>query len=202
MVDLPENLYPEFDRMLARGDKEALLRQRGIVLWLYGLSGSGKSTLANALERRLHREGFCTNILDGDNIRTGLNSDLGFSDDDRTENIRRIAEVAKLFLNAGIVTITAFITPGEALRQTARDIVGVDDFVEVFVKCSFQKCAERDTKGLYAKALSGKLKNFTGRDSNFEEPDSPDLILDSEYDSIETCLEKVYLHILPKIRVT
>ena len=200
MADQPDNIYPEFARMLAKGDKEALLRQRGLVLWLYGLSGSGKSTLANALERKLHGEGFCTRILDGDNIRTGLNNDLGFSDKDRTENIRRIAEVAKLFLHTGIVTIAAFITPANALRQSAREIVGAKHFIEVFLKCSYQKCAQRDPKGLYAQASSGKLKDFSGHDSQFEEPEKPDLILDTEYDSLDTCLEKFYLHILPKIR--
>ncbi len=199
-MDRPDNIYPEFERMLAKEDKETLLRQRGLVLWFYGLSGSGKSTLANALERKLHSEGFATQILDGDNIRTGLNSDLGFSDADRAENIRRIAEVAKLFLHAGMVTITAFITPANALRQTAREIVGTKDFVEVFVKCSYEKCAQRDPKGLYAQASSGNLKDFTGRESRFEEPEKPDLILDTEYDSLEACLEKLYLHILPKIR--
>ncbi len=201
MVAKPENIYPEFDRMLAREDKEALLMQRGIVLWLFGLSGSGKSALANALERKLHEEGFCTKILDGDNIRTGLNSNLGFSDEDRTENIRRIAEVAKLFLNTGVVTIVAFISPGKAHRQAAREVIGSGDFVEAFVNCSFEVCSQRDPKGLYAQAKGGEIKNFTGRDSLFEEPDDPDLILDTEYDSLETCLKKLYLHILPKIRV-
>ena len=200
MPNQPENIYPEFARMLAKGDKEALLRQRGLVLWLYGLSGSGKSTLANALERKLHAEGFCTRILDGDNIRTGLNNDLGFSEKDRTENIRRIAEVAKLFLHTGIVTIASFITPAKALRQSAKEIVGAKHFIEVFLKCSYQECAQRDPKGLYAKASSGKLKDFTGHDSRFEEPEKPDLILNTEYDSLETCLEKLYVHILPKIR--
>ena len=177
--------------MLGREDKERLLNQRGCVVWLYGLSGSGKSTLANALERRLHAEGVLTQILDGDNIRSGLNNNLGFSDEDRTENIRRIAEVAKLFRNAGIVTLASFITPTNSLRQSAREIIG-EDFMDVYVHCTFETCAERDVKGLYAKAKSGGVKNFTGKDSAFEEPDSADLIIDTESQSESESLEILY----------
>lgn len=177
-----ENIHPEFHRMLGRGDKEALLRQRSTVFWLYGLSGSGKSTLANAFERRLHADGVMTQILDGDNIRTGLNADLGFSDGDRAENIRRVAEVAKLFLNAGVVTLASFICPLRELRSQARAIIGEADFVEVYVKASFETCARRDPKGLYAKAQAGGVAKFTGRDSAFEPPlpDDGALILDTE----------------------
>ena len=149
----PDNLYPIFDRVLGRADKEAKLKQRGRVIWLYGLSGSGKSTLAIALERRLYAEGFTTHLLDGDNVRSGLNRDLGFTDADRAENIRRIAEVAKLFVQAGVVVIAAFITPQRAHRQLARTIIGADDFSEVYVAASFDTCAARDPKGLYAKGL-------------------------------------------------
>ena len=187
----PENIHTEFHRMLGREDKQRLLDQRGCVVWLYGLSGSGKSTLANALERRLHAEGALTQILDGDNIRSGLNNNLGFSDEDRTENIRRIAEVAKLFRDAGIVTLASFITPTNSLRQSARDIVG-EDFMDVYVRCTFETCAERDVKGLYAKAKSGGVKNFTGKDSAFEEPDSADLIIDTESQSESESLEILY----------
>ncbi len=172
--------------MLGRADKENLLGQPGHVLWLYGLSGSGKSALANALERDLHQLGFKTQILDGDNIRSGLNSDLGFSDADRLENIRRIAEVAKLFAHAGIITITAFITPKKELRELARRTVGDQDFTEVYVKCSFETCEQRDVKGLYAKAKSGGVKQFTGKDSAFEPgDDTADLVIDTETQSLE-----------------
>jgi adenylylsulfate kinase len=182
-----ENIHPEFHRMLDRHAKETLLKQRSAVFWLYGLSGSGKSTIANAFERDLHQAGFLTQILDGDNIRSGLNANLGFSDADRAENIRRIAEVAKLYLNSGLVTITSFICPTRELRQLARSIIGPDDFIEVYVKASFETCAQRDPKGLYAKAKAGQIPNFTGRDSAFEAPAGSDsvLVLDTESSSVE-----------------
>ena len=188
-----ENIHTEFHRMLGREAKEALLKQRSTVYWLYGLSGSGKSTIANAFERELHKAGFLTQILDGDNIRSGLNSNLGFSDEDRAENIRRIAEVAKLYLNSGLITITSFICPTRELRLLARSHVGEADFVEVFVKASFETCAKRDPKGLYAKASKGKIANFTGKDSAFEEPQDGDdvLILDTEDQSLEDCVQSL-----------
>lgn len=188
-----DNIHPEFHRMLGRSDKEALLRQRSSVFWLYGLSGSGKSTIANAFERRLHAAGVMTQILDGDNIRSGLNANLGFSDADRAENIRRVAEVAKLFLNAGIVTIASFICPLRTLRQQARTIIGETDFLEVYVKASFETCAQRDPKGLYAKASGGGIAQFTGKDSAFEAPDLQDgaLILDTEASSVDVLVERL-----------
>ncbi len=167
---MAENIYPEFARMLGRDAKERLLQQRGLVVWLYGLSGSGKSTIANALERKLHAAGRMTQILDGDNIRVGLNRNLGFSDEDRAENLRRIAEVAKLFLNAGVITLTSFITPKRAFRAAAREIIGAENFVEVYVRASYEVCAARDPKGLYARAAKGEVQQFTGKDSVFEEP--------------------------------
>jgi adenylylsulfate kinase len=186
-----ENIYPEFDRMLGRADKEQLLRQRGCVFWLYGLSGSGKSTLANAFERRLHESGYLTQVLDGDNIRSGLNSNLGFTDEDRAENIRRIAEVAKLYLHSGLITITSFICPLRTLREAARTVIGADDFTEVFVSASYATCAQRDPKGLYAKVNAGKVPHFTGKDSAFEEPhpEDPALVLDTEAKDLEACVE-------------
>jgi adenylylsulfate kinase len=192
-----ENIHPEFHRMLGREAKEALLKQRSTVYWLYGLSGSGKSTIANAFERELHKSGVLTQILDGDNIRSGLNSNLGFSDEDRAENIRRIAEVAKLYLNSGLVTITSFICPTRELRRLARATVGPADFVEVYVKASFETCAQRDPKGLYAKAADGKIANFTGRDSSFEPPLPADdvIVLDTEARSPEQCVQQlIVLH--------
>ena len=198
----PENIHPTFGKLIGREAKEALLNQRGLVVWLYGLSGSGKSTLANALERRLHGEGVFTQALDGDNIRTGLNSNLGFTDDDRRENIRRIAEVAKLYTSAGVVTIASFICPRIELRALARGIVGAADFLEVYVECSFETCEQRDVKGLYAKAKRGGVKQFTGKDSAFEPPeprDIADLILNTDEQEESASLEQLYRTVQPRV---
>lgn len=173
------NIYPIFDRMLTRADKERLLGQRGVMLWFTGLSGSGKSTLAIALERALQERGKLCRILDGDNIRTGINNNLGFSDEDRTENIRRIAEVAKLFVDTGIITLAAFISPTERMRQMARTIIGDADFKEIYVSTPVEECERRDVKGLYAKARAGLVKNFTGISAPFEAPAAPALTLDT-----------------------
>ncbi len=190
-----DNIYPVFDKMLPRDAKEDLLGQRGVVVWMYGLSGSGKSTLANLLERRLHEAGRMVKVLDGDNIRSGLNNNLGFSDEDRHENIRRVSEVAKLFADSGIVTICSFITPNNELRAMAREIIGDEDLLEVYVKASFETCAARDPKGLYAKVKAGEVSQFTGKDSAFEEPDRADLVIDteafSEKESLDRLLEAV-----------
>jgi adenylylsulfate kinase len=196
-----ENLHPTFDRLLSRAEKEARLRQRARVIWLYGLSGSGKSTLANALERKLHADKFTTHLLDGDNVRSGLNRDLGFSDADRAENIRRVAEVAKLFVEAGVVVIAAFITPQRALRELARGLVGAEDFLEVYVSASFEECARRDPKGIYAKAGAGQVKQFTGRDSAFEPPapGEASLVLDTEAMTPGQSLEKLHALVASRI---
>ncbi len=186
-----DHLYPVFDKMLPRSAKETLLGQSGAVIWMYGLSGSGKSTLANLLERRLHADGRLVKVLDGDNIRSGLNRNLGFSDEDRLENIRRVSEVAKLFAECGVVTITSFITPNNELRRLAREVVGDADLLEVYVKASFETCRVRDPKGLYARVAAGEVKQFTGKDSAFEEPESPDLIIDTEAFSEEECLAQL-----------
>ena len=195
MSDVTHNIHPEFSRQLAREDKEKLLGQRGAVVWLYGMSGSGKSTIANAAEKVLHQQGRMTTILDGDNLRTGLNQHLGFSDDDRRENIRRVAHVAKIFAQQGIVTLVSVITPRQELRDLARDIIG-SDYYEVFVKASYDLCEKRDVKGLYAKAATGEIENFTGKDSQFEEPTKPDLIIETEgqevADSVTTLLDAVH----------
>lgn len=196
---MPENIYPEFARMLGRSDKERQLGQRGLVVWFHGLSGSGKSTIANAFERRLSTMGRVTKLLDGDNVRSGLNSNLGFSDDDRRENIRRVAHVARLFLDAGIITLASFITPTRELRALARSIVGPEDFVEVYVKASFETCLRRDVKGLYARASSGEVRQFTGRDSAFEEPERPDLVLDTEALDLDACLARLEAFVVPRI---
>jgi adenylylsulfate kinase len=178
------NIHPEFHRFLHRHDKENLLDQRGLVIWLYGLSGSGKSTIANAAERVLHQQGRFTTILDGDNLRTGLNANLGFTDEDRLENIRRISEVAKVFVSQGVITFVSAITPRGELRDLARGLLGGDLF-EVYVKASFEACEQRDVKGLYAKAARGEIAHFTGKDGSFEAPHNPDLVLDTENSSIE-----------------
>jgi adenylylsulfate kinase len=180
------NIHPETRRFLDRAAKEELLRQKGVVLWLYGLSGSGKSTIANEVERVLHGEGRMTVILDGDNLRTGLNSNLGFADDDRTENVRRVAETAKLLAGQGIIVLVSVITPLRRHRAAAREIIG-PDFHEIYVKADFDTCAERDPKGLYAKAKEGKIEQFTGKDSGFEEPEDPALLLDTQARSIDQC---------------
>jgi adenylylsulfate kinase len=180
------NIHPETRRFLDRGAKEELLRQKGIVLWLYGLSGSGKSTMANEVERVLHGEGRMTVILDGDNLRTGLNGNLGFSDEDRTENVRRVAETAKLLAGQGIIVLVSVITPLRRHRATAKEIIG-PDFHEIYVKADFDTCAERDPKGLYAKAKEGKIGQFTGKDSGFEEPEDPALLLDTQARSVDQC---------------
>ncbi|MEM7698516.1 MAG: adenylyl-sulfate kinase [Verrucomicrobiota bacterium] len=186
-----EDLYPVFDQMLPREAKEKLLAQRGGVVWMSGLSGSGKSTLARLLERQLHSTGKLVKVLDGDNVRTGLNQNLGFSDEDRSENIRRVAEVAKLFADNGTLVIASFITPLNALRALAREIIGDQDLLEVYVHATFETCAERDPKGLYAKVKAGQVAQFTGKDSEFEIPESPDLLLDTEGHSESECLDRL-----------
>ena len=186
-------------KVLGRTSRERLTGQRSLTIWLYGLSGSGKSTLATALERALHGEGRLTTLLDGDLLRTGLNAGLGFTDDDRRENVRRAAEVARLFNQTGVIAVCSFITPRRALRTLARQIVGDDNFFQVHIKASMETCRARDVKGLYAKADGGQLKQFTGRDSIFEEPESADLILDTELMDEATCLETLFAAVRPRI---
>lgn len=195
------DIHPEFDRQLSRAAKESLLRQRGRVIFFYGLSGSGKSTLAHLLERHLHGAGRLTVLLDGDNLRTGLNSGLGFSEDDRRENIRRVAEVARLFVQCGVITLCSFVCPFRSLRTLARRIIGEEDFLEVYVQASYEACAERDPKGLYKKAAEGKVAHFTGRSSVFEPPEEPfeGLRLDTEAESPEESLRKVLQVVEPWI---
>lgn len=179
------HIYPIFDKMLSRTDKEQLLGQRGVMLWFTGLSGSGKSTVAIALERELHRRGRLCRLLDGDNIRAGINANLGFSAEDRRENIRRIAEVAKLFVDTGIITIAAFISPTEEMRSMAAKIIGPEDFKEVYISTPIEECERRDVKGLYAKARRGEIPNFTGISAPFEAPKHPALSLDTSRLSLE-----------------
>lgn len=190
-MEKSENIYPVFDRMLTRADKESLLKQRGMMLWFTGLSGSGKSTVAIALERELQRRGLLCRLLDGDNIRTGINANLGFTADDRRENIRRIAEVAKLFVDTGIITLAAFISPTEELRALARDIIGADDFKEIYISTPLEECERRDVKGLYARARRGEVKHFTGISAPFEAPQHPALSLDTSRLTLEQSVAKL-----------
>ena len=197
-----EHIYPIFDKMLSRTNKEDLLKQHGIMVWFTGLSGSGKSTLAIALERELQKRGFLCRILDGDNIRSGINNNLGFSEEDRVENIRRIAEIGKLFVDTGIITIAAFISPSNAIRKMAAKIIGEKDFMEIYVSTPIEECERRDVKGLYAKARKQEIKNFTGISAPFEEPLHPALTLDTSKLSIEDSVNQLLDCILPIISFT
>ncbi len=198
-TDVQKYLYPIHDRTLQRQAKERLLGQRGKVLWFTGLSGSGKSTLAQHLEERLFAEGHLTKLLDGDNIRTGLNNDLDFSPEARTENIRRISEVAKLFAQTGIVTLVSFISPSRAMRKAAQEIIGETDFLEVFVDTPLEVCEQRDVKGLYAKARSGEIKNFTGIDAPYEAPDAPAVRIQTANQTINESVDELFSFLVPHI---
>lgn len=187
---MADNIHPQFHRFVSPAEKEKLLGQKGLVLWMYGLSGSGKSTIAAAVERALHERGRFAVILDGDNFRQGLNSDLGFSDQDRKENVRRVSEVAKMFASQGIIVLVSVITPKQVLRDQAREIIG-SAFQEIFIKASYATCAQRDPKGLYAKVAAGEIKQFTGKDSGFEEPVKPDLLLDTEVMAVEVAASRI-----------
>lgn len=182
-----------------KNDRENLLNQKGVVLWFTGLSGAGKSTIASNLEEVLRTRGKLTYVLDGDNLRHGLNKDLSFSTEDRKENIRRVSEVCKLFQDAGIITLTSFISPLREDREMAREIIG-ESFIEIFIKCPLDICEERDPKGLYKKARKGEIKNFTGIDSDYEEPKNPEIVLNTFEESINKSIERV-LKILEKINV-
>jgi adenylylsulfate kinase len=195
------DIHPIYSRMLSREAREKKLRQRARVIWLYGLSGSGKSTLVTALEQRLFADGFTTTLLDGDNLRSGLNRGLGFSDADREENIRRVAEVSKLFVKSGIICLNSFITPKESLRALARGILGEENLLEIYVECSFETCRQRDVKGLYEKVDAGLVPNFTGKESAFEPPLKPHLVLNTETTSLEDSLDSLYSFVLGHIRI-
>lgn len=195
-----ENIHPIFDKILKREDKEALLNQKGIVIWMVGLSGSGKSTIAKAVEAEMHNLGFLTQLLDGDNLRTGINNNLSFSEADRLENIRRAAEVAKIFLECGVVTICSFISPTEEIRAIAKNIIGEKDFFEVYINAPFEICETRDVKGLYKKARNGEIKGFTGLDSPFEAPKNPSLELKTDTFSLQQCKEYLLEAVLYKVK--
>lgn len=186
-----ENIHPIFDKILDREHKETLLNQKGFCLWFTGLSGSGKSTLATAIERALYENGVLTQVLDGDNIRTGLNNNLGFSEEDRIENIRRISEVNKLFVQCGIVTLNCFVSPTQSIREMARNIIGVTDFIEIYVNAPLEICEQRDVKGLYKKARAGEITDFTGIHSAFEAPEKPALEIKTDRLSLEESCQMV-----------
>lgn len=193
------DIYPVFNEILQRKDKEKYLNQQSKVIWLTGLSGSGKTTIAKTLERELYKRGFLAQVLDGDNIRTGINNNLGFTDEERIENIRRIAEVSKLFLHCGIITINSFISPTEEIRNLAMEIIGKENFFEIYVNASLEVCEERDTKGLYKKAREGKIKDFTGISAPFEVPENPHLEVKTDEMSVEETIDVCLAHVLPVI---
>lgn len=193
------NIHPIFDRILSREEKENLLKQKGMVIWMTGLSGSGKSTIAIGLEKKLFERGILTQVLDGDNVRTGINNNLGFSEEDRVENIRRIAEVSKLFLNCGIVCINCFVSPTIEIRAKAKKIIG-NDFMEVFINTPIEECEKRDVKGLYKKARAGEIKDFTGINAPFEAPTNPDIEIKTVGKTIDESVDELLNHILQKIK--
>lgn len=194
------NIFTVFDDLINRNEKELLLNQKSKVIWMTGLSGSGKTTIAKALEKKLHLNNIISQLHDGDNIRVGISNNLSFSSEDRLENIRRISEISKLFLNCGIVTLNCFISPTNEIRQIAKDIIGENDFIEIYINTSLKICEDRDVKGLYRKARNGEIKNFTGVSALFEEPKQPNLVIDTTLLSIEESVKKIYDYILPLIK--
>ena len=197
---MAENIYPIYDRMMTRQDKESLLGQRGIMIWFTGLSGSGKSTVAMGVERELHAHGILCRILDGDNVRAGINNNLGFSAEDRIENIRRIAEIGKLFVQTGVVTLACFVSPTNDIRQMAREIVGKEDFLEVYISTPIEECERRDVKGLYARARKGEVKNFTGISAPFEAPVSADIAIDTSKIPLEESVRTLTELIIKRVK--
>lgn len=186
---------------LGRDDRRRLQGHNSFAIWFTGLSGSGKSTLASALEKRLYQRGLRTFILDGDNIRSGLNKDLDFSEESRRENIRRIGEVAKLMIDAGCIVLSAFISPFRQEREMVKSMVGEENYVEVFVNCPLEECEKRDVKGLYAKARAGEISNFTGISSPFEAPENPDVKVPTHQLSLEEGVERIIAAIEHKLRI-
>jgi adenylylsulfate kinase len=193
------NIYTIFDEMMSREEKENLLQQKAKIIWLTGLSGSGKSTIAKLLERKFHDNGNICKLLDGDNVRAGINNNLGFSESDRKENIRRIAEVCRLFLDSGLICIASFVSPTKEIRAMAEEIIGKEDFFEVFIDTPLAICEERDVKGLYKKARAGEIADFTGISAPFEQPESPAFVLKTEDRTPDECTEDLFAFIKPQI---
>ena len=202
MKEFKSNLFPIFDEILQREDKEELLNQHSKVIWMTGLSGSGKTTVAKGVERYLHSQGILNQLLDGDNIRVGISNNLIFSSDDRAENIRRISEVSKLFINCGVVTLNCFVSPTIEIRNIAKQIIGAENFIEVYINASVDTCEERDVKGLYKKARKEDIKNFTGISAPFEAPKSPEIEINTAQLSIDESVQKVLDYILPIIKTS
>jgi len=202
MKESKGNLFPIFDEILQRENKEELLNQNSKVIWMTGLSGSGKTTVAKGVERYLHSQGILNQLLDGDNIRVGISSNLTFSSEDRAENIRRIAEVSKLFLNCGVVTLNCFVSPTIEIRNIAKDIIGAENFIEVYINASVDTCEGRDVKGLYQKARKGEIKDFTGISAPFEAPKSAEIEINTAQLSIDESVQKVLDYILPIIKTS
>ena len=196
---MTENIYPVFDRIYNRKVKEEILRQSAKVIWFTGLSGSGKTTLASNLEKELFFRRFFCQVLDGDNIRTGINNNLGFSEEDRLENIRRIAEVSKLLIDTGMITICSFISPTDEIRSLARSIIGEKDVIEIFLNPPLEVCETRDVKGLYKRARAGEIKDFTGISSPFEAPAHPDVEIDTSVTSIKDSVDIIFNAIIDQI---
>jgi adenylylsulfate kinase len=194
-----QNIHPIEDRLLARSERESSNKHKGGVFWLCGLSGSGKSTLALLLEKYLFEKNIQSLVIDGDDVRSGLCQDLGFSIEDRKENVRRVSETAKLMTRNGFVVIVSLISPTKEMREYAKEIIGEEDFFEIFVKSSFEKCKQRDVKGLYAKVENGKIDSFTGKDSTFEDPTSPWLLLDTENTSLESSMTKLSSAVIKEV---
>jgi len=182
---ISQNIHPIFERLVSRNERELFLNQKAKIFWLTGLSGSGKSTIGQLAERILFNEGLFVQLIDGDNIRSGINNNLGFSLEDRKENIRRISELSKLYLNSGIICINTFVSPTYEIREYAKSIIGEDDYFEVFINTPLEVCESRDVKGLYKKARAGEIKGFTGIDSPFEAPLSPNLEIKTANNTIE-----------------
>ena len=187
-----KNSHPDFERFISKEKKEKRLHQKAKVFWFTGLSGSGKSTIAEHFEKKLFAEGFFTQVLDGDNIRSGINEDLGFGMEDRKENIRRISEIAKLYMNTGVISLVSFISPTIEVRQKAKDIIGAENFIEVFINTPLEVCEARDVKGLYKKARAGELPDFSGISSPYEVPENPDIEIKTSSQSISECVHQIY----------
>jgi len=200
MKEVKGNIFPIFDDILQKKDKETLLQQHAKVIWMTGLSGSGKTTIAKGVERHLHSNGILNQLLDGDNVRVGISNNLTFSSEDRAENIRRIAEVSKLFINCGVVTLNCFVSPTIEIRNLAKDIIGKENFIEVYINASVETCEGRDVKGLYKKARKGEIKDFTGISAPFEAPENPEIEINTSELSIDESVQKVLDYILPKIQ--
>jgi len=193
------NIFPDIQITVNRKDKERFLKQHSIVIWMTGLSGAGKTTIAKNLEAELLAQGYIAQILDGDNIRSGINNNLSFSEEDRFENIRRIAEISKLFVQGGIICINSFISPTGKIRDMAKKIIGKDDYIEIYVNAPLEVCEDRDVKGLYSKARRGEIKDFTGIDSPFEEPLNPDVEVNTDIQTAKESVQQILDHILPLI---